>query len=123
MLRYAYNADIEKIYRQILIHISRTKYQRIIFREGPTADFVDFELLTITVGISCDHHLTSRNLLALAQENEARYQELANVIPKSMYVDDLLAGAHHMKSPHAILTNVASLLNSATHRISFKKID
>ncbi|XP_075153611.1 uncharacterized protein LOC142227135 [Haematobia irritans] len=50
LFKYVYNADITKMYRQILVDSSQTQYQRILFRKSPMDPIEDFELQTVTFG-------------------------------------------------------------------------
>lgn len=49
MFIYALAADIIKMYRQILIHPSQTRYQQILWRENPAIDVKTYELCTVMV--------------------------------------------------------------------------
>ncbi|XP_039303404.1 uncharacterized protein LOC120357308 [Solenopsis invicta] len=42
--------DISKMYRQIFVHEDQTALQSILWREDPTTDIEEYELLTITYG-------------------------------------------------------------------------
>ncbi|CAH2227630.1 jg280, partial [Pararge aegeria aegeria] len=48
--RYAYTADIEKMYRQVLISEDHQKYQKIVWRDSVTKPIQDYQLTTITYG-------------------------------------------------------------------------
>ncbi|XP_041452005.1 uncharacterized protein LOC121405395 [Drosophila obscura] len=67
VFRYVFNADINKMYRQILVAPQHTPYQRIIFR-NPNGDVCDYELDTVTFGVNCAPFLAIRVLRQLAHE-------------------------------------------------------
>lgn len=48
--RYVIVADIIKMYRQILIHPTQTRFQRILWRDNPTSRVNMYDLGTITYG-------------------------------------------------------------------------
>lgn len=48
--RYAFTADIHKMYRQILVDSNDCKYQTILWRDTPTQPIKAFKLKTITYG-------------------------------------------------------------------------
>nr|XP_041630604.1 uncharacterized protein LOC121502051 [Drosophila kikkawai] len=49
--KFVFNADITKMYRQILLNQEHTPFQRILFRNGQ-GDISDFELQTVTFGVN-----------------------------------------------------------------------
>lgn len=48
--RYVICADIRKMYRQIFVHKDHTPLQTILWREHPSMQVQQFELLTVTYG-------------------------------------------------------------------------
>lgn len=48
--RIVYRADIEKIYRQILVAHEDRDFQRILWRENPTQKIKEYRLKTVTYG-------------------------------------------------------------------------
>ena len=63
LLKYVFNADIEKKYRQMLIHSDQTRFQRILYRENPEVDVMDYELNMVTFGVNCAPNLAIRILI------------------------------------------------------------
>ncbi|XP_061397157.1 uncharacterized protein LOC133332799 [Musca vetustissima] len=92
--KYVFNADITKMYRQILLDPTQTKFQRILFRQSPDDPIEDYELLTVTFGVNCAPYLALRTLLKLAEDIKDVYPRAANIILNNLYVDDVLAGGH-----------------------------
>ncbi|CAG7632968.1 unnamed protein product [Allacma fusca] len=96
--------DIEKMYRQVLVHPEDTPYQRILWRENPEEPYRDYELLTVTYGTSCAPYLATRTLNQLAEEEKNRHPIASEVLRKDFYVDDCVSGtssipaALHLKS-------------------------
>ena len=58
-----FNADIEKMYRQILVDPAQCSFQRILFRDSPSSFVRDYELKTVTFGVNCPPYLVIRTLL------------------------------------------------------------
>ncbi|XP_060665680.1 uncharacterized protein LOC132797951 [Drosophila nasuta] len=110
--RYVFNADITKMYRQILMDSKHTPFQRILFR---TSDGVirDFELSTVTFGVNCAPFLALRVLQQLADDIRLEYPLASRVISKNMYVDDVLAGTHTREEAIRTITEVCAALDSA----------
>ncbi|KAM7356671.1 uncharacterized protein ACRADG_002324 [Cochliomyia hominivorax] len=92
--KFVINADIQKMYRQILVHPDHTPFQRILFRSDPHTPITDYELNTVTFGVNCAPYLAIRTLLKLADDVEAIYPLASSILRNSMYVDDVLAGFH-----------------------------
>ncbi|XP_065356196.1 uncharacterized protein LOC135950589 [Calliphora vicina] len=113
LFRFVFNADIEKMYRQIRVHPSHTLYQRIIFRKTPNVEPQDFELKTVTFGVNCAPYLAIRTLLELAKICESQYPEVSNILRNYMYVDDVLAGSHELSHAISARDNLNRVLNSA----------
>ncbi|XP_011699835.1 PREDICTED: uncharacterized protein LOC105457083 [Wasmannia auropunctata] len=67
--RFVLAADIIKMYRQIQIHPSQTRYQRILWRDDPTSDIRTYELTTVTYGTSSASYLATRCLKWLAEQH------------------------------------------------------
>ncbi|XP_062121532.1 uncharacterized protein LOC133835556 [Drosophila sulfurigaster albostrigata] len=84
--RYVFNADITKMYRQILMDSKHTPFQRILFRTSD-GEIRDFELNTVTFGV--------------------------NFISNNMYVDDVLAGIHTREEANRTIAEVCAALDSA----------
>ncbi|XP_070142318.1 uncharacterized protein [Drosophila kikkawai] len=91
--KFVFNADITKMYRQILLNQEHTPFQRILFRNGQ-GDISDFELQTVTFGVNCAPFLALRTLQQLSDDVNAQYPRASHIILNYMYVDDVLAGAH-----------------------------
>ncbi|XP_049315855.1 uncharacterized protein LOC125779258 [Bactrocera dorsalis] len=113
MFQIVFNADIQKMYRQILVESRHTPFQRILFRKSSNDPIEDFELQTVTFGINCAPFLAIRTLLKLADDVQGTHPLAAEILRNGMYVDDVLAGAHDV--PTAILARdeLTSSLKSA----------
>ena len=66
--RYVYCADIEKMYRQILINERDVDCQRILWRESPSDALQEYQLLTVTYGTASAPFLALRVLQQLADD-------------------------------------------------------
>lgn len=111
--KYVFNADIEKMYRQILINPNQTPFQRIIYRNSPQDDLSDFELTTVTFGVNCAPYLAIRTLLELARQCEDEYPVASNIIRNYMYVDDVLFGSHDINDVIKSRNQIIDVLRSA----------
>lgn len=64
--QYVVTADIEKMYRQVRVEQSQTRYQRILWRTNPEEEIRAFELKTVTYGTASASFLSIRALQELA---------------------------------------------------------
>ncbi|XP_075162761.1 uncharacterized protein LOC142235393 [Haematobia irritans] len=111
--RYVFNGDIEKMYRQILLHDEFTRFQRIVFRRDPNMDIQDFELKTVTFGVNCAPFLAIRSLLQLASDVECELPFASKILRHMMYADDALAGAHELEVAIEARNQLIAALSSA----------
>ncbi|XP_059226988.1 uncharacterized protein LOC131998556 [Stomoxys calcitrans] len=111
--KYVFNADVTKMYRQILLDPSQTQFQRILFRKSPKDPVEDFELLTVTFGVNCAPFLAIRTLLQLAEDVTDTYPLASKIIRENLYVDDVLAGAHTIDGAITSRKELIAALNSA----------
>ncbi|XP_051864261.1 uncharacterized protein LOC127566283 [Drosophila albomicans] len=110
--RYVFNADITKMYRQILMDSKHTPFQRILFRTSD-GEIRDFELNTVTFGVNCAPFLALRVLQQLADDIRLEYPLASRVISNNMYVDDVLAGTHTREEAIRTIAELCAALDSA----------
>ncbi|CAK9809183.1 hypothetical protein ANTQUA_LOCUS5922, partial [Anthophora quadrimaculata] len=108
--RYALTADIEKMYRQVLMHADDAAYQRILFRKNPDENIKEFTLNTVTYGTSCAPFLAIRTLHQLASDERIQHPVAASVLMKDFYVDDLLTGADTLQEAAFLRDDLITLL-------------
>ena len=113
LFKYVFNADVTKMYRQILVDPKQTQYQRILFRKEPNDPIEDYELLTVTFGVNCAPFLAIRTLLQLADDVRDSYPLASSIIQQNLYVDDVLAGGYTIKDTLKSRDQLISALNSA----------
>ncbi|XP_075159825.1 uncharacterized protein LOC142232979 [Haematobia irritans] len=113
LYRYVFCGDIEKMYRQILVHPNDVQYQRILFRPSPGQQIKDYTLNTVTFGINCAPYLAIRTLIQLARDSQVTYPLASKAILNETYVDDILSGAHDTSTAKEALSQLISMLNSA----------
>ncbi|XP_070068143.1 uncharacterized protein [Drosophila takahashii] len=110
--KYVFNADITKMYRQILVHPDHTRFQRILCRDKE-GKLCDYELNTVTFGVNCAPILAIRVLQQLSQDVRDQYPLASDIISNFMYVDDVLAGAHTQQSAVSAIKELSGALESA----------
>ncbi|KAL7299074.1 hypothetical protein TKK_0008164 [Trichogramma kaykai] len=91
--KYAFTADIVKMFRQFDVQELNLRYQHILWRADPSQPMQDFCLTTVTYGTAAAPFLAIRTMLQLAHEGETKSPEAAQIIEQQTYVDDAFAGA------------------------------
>ncbi|XP_011870295.1 PREDICTED: uncharacterized protein LOC105563346, partial [Vollenhovia emeryi] len=86
-------ADIEKMYRQILIHPDDRDWQRILWRPTPDEAVQEYRLNTVTYGLACAPFLAIRTLRQLAEDEGPQFPLGAVALRRDTYVDDIVTGA------------------------------
>ena len=94
MHKFVMTADIEKMYRQILIHQEHINYQKIQLRDLTEKELLHFQLNTVTYGTTLAPFQATRCLQELANISEAKHPQASQVIAQDFYVDDLITGSH-----------------------------
>ncbi|KAL0860002.1 hypothetical protein ABMA27_010317 [Loxostege sticticalis] len=104
-------ADIEKMYRQILIQPDQRNLQLILWRENPDEDIGVYRLNTVTYGTASAPFLSIRCLKQIALEHPDSV--ISQVINDDFYVDDLITGHDNKQTLIQICESVSKALQSA----------
>ena len=89
----ALNADIAKMYREVLLHTPDKDLHRFVWRASPTDPLLDYRMCRVTFGVSASPYLAVKTLQQTAKDHGEDYPEVTNHIFHSFYVDDFLGGA------------------------------
>lgn len=108
--RYVVAGDIAKMYRQIKILPEERNLQRILWRDNPDKPLDIFQLNTVTYGTTAASFLSVRCLHQLAQDNKIKYPQLAEIIERDFYIDDMLTGANSKEETAQIAKGVSNIL-------------
>ncbi|CAK1578751.1 unnamed protein product [Parnassius mnemosyne] len=109
--KYVLTADVEKMYRQIVIHPDDRYLQQIVWRDNPSEQLQAYQLNTVTYGTSSAPFLATRCLQQLGLE--CTDDKVAQVIIHDFYVDDLLTGGDDINEVTDLRRKVTSTLASA----------
>ncbi|XP_054745963.1 uncharacterized protein LOC129250358 [Anastrepha obliqua] len=116
--KYAFTADITKMYRQILMHEEDKNFQLVVWRRHPSEPLQIFRLNTVTYGTAPAPFLATRCLQMLSDANTHMYPLGSKAITRDFYVDDLLTGSDNFESLDLIRSEVVKILNSAGFNLS-----
>ncbi|XP_059217730.1 uncharacterized protein LOC131997951 [Stomoxys calcitrans] len=111
--KYVFNGDIEKMYRQIHVHMEDRPFQKILFRNSQTEGVQDFCLNTVTFGVNCAPYLAIRTLLQLSDDGKSTHPTAASILQSQIYVDDILSGGHTLIEARSYILELIDLLQSA----------
>ncbi|KAJ0174403.1 hypothetical protein K1T71_009511 [Dendrolimus kikuchii] len=113
--KYVISADIEKMFRQILIRERDQDLQRIIWRTSAHEPLSEYKLTTITYGTKAAPYLAMRTLKQLALDNEEaqRYPMATKALKNSFYMDDLLEGGDSLEQTRTLQYELIQILKEA----------
>ncbi|XP_053690905.1 uncharacterized protein LOC128739442 [Sabethes cyaneus] len=106
-------ADIEKMYRQIMVHQDDRQFQQTLWRNDASEPLKAFQLNIITYGTSCAPFLATRVLNQLADDDGKEYPLASQAVKRDFYVDDLLTGANSIEDTKEIARQLIELLDGA----------
>ena len=110
--RFVFSADIEKMFRQILVHPQDRLLQNILWR-GPKSDTtVRYQLDTVTYGTGPAPYLAMRVVRELANLTKETSPLAYPVLTENTYVDDVMFGADTREELLQIKSQVVSTLSS-----------
>ena len=89
----ALNADISKMYREVMLAEQDRDLHRFVWRRHPSDSIKDYRMKRVTFGVSASPFLAIRTLHKVADDHGEGYPEAARHIRQSFYVDDFLGGA------------------------------
>ncbi|KMQ92412.1 hypothetical protein RF55_7602 [Lasius niger] len=105
--RYALVADIEKMYRLVLVHPNDRDLQRILWRNNVNKNIQEFQLNTVTYGLACAPYLAIRTLRQLANDEGKSHPLAASALLYDIYVDDILTGAPTLSETKEVRAQLA----------------
>ncbi|XP_044597582.1 uncharacterized protein LOC123274157 [Cotesia glomerata] len=106
--RLIFTTDVEKMFRQILIHPDDRKFQRILWIDN-NSQSQEFELTTVTYGTTSAPYLSGRTLRQLLLDEGHDFPLAAEPIERGSYVDDITGGADDLDSLNAIAKQVEEM--------------
>lgn len=111
--KVAFTADVEKMFRQILIDKRHRQFQQILWRERPEDDLQIFELKTVTYGLASSPFLSVR---VCGMDNcevvpdSSRASAARECVLSSFYVDDLLESVDTPEEAVILANDVKNIL-------------
>ncbi|XP_036140324.1 uncharacterized protein LOC118644157 [Monomorium pharaonis] len=109
--KFVCTADIAKMYRQILVDQRDVDYQRVIWK-GEQNEPVEYQLLTVTYGMTCAPFLALRVLQKLIDDDGQRFPLAIPILRGQIYVDDVLFGGDDIEFVRQSRDHLVGLLRS-----------
>lgn len=109
--RFVYTADVEKMYRRIVVHPDDRPLQQILWRKDPSDPLRTYQLNSVTYGTASAPFLAVRCLKQLSLE--CTDPRLAELIAHDFYMDDFLSGSDTEQEAADTILGVSELLKSA----------
>ncbi|XP_029159528.1 uncharacterized protein LOC114931578 [Nylanderia fulva] len=107
--RYVFVTDVEKMYRQILVHPEDCRLQTILWRHNKTDEIQEYELRTVTYGMACAPFLAIRTLRQLCADEGTQFPLGAAALRRDCYVDDVVTGADDLDDAINLQTELRHL--------------
>ena len=108
----AITGDIEKMYRQILVHPENQNLIRILW-ESDTQVPIEYKMNTLTYGTASAPYLATRCLVELGRQNANDYPVAAHCLQEDFYVDDCLSGASTVEEALRLRRQLTDIIGSA----------
>jgi len=92
--RVVFTADICKMYRQIFVDTKYRQFQHILWRDSSQEKLREYELNTVTYGVSTAPFLALRVLQEIATVYAQQYPRIQAALLTQTYMDDICTGAN-----------------------------
>jgi hypothetical protein len=110
--RYVIKADIEKMYRQVLVEPDHRKFLKILWRSDPSQPIKTYELSTVTFGLAPSAWLAIRSLVQAALDYADQFPRAAAVIQDSFYIDDLMFSVDELDDGRELIRQIRLILSA-----------
>lgn len=111
MKRVSFVADIQKMYREILVTEDDANFQRILWRKDKDESLHEYRILRVTFGTASAPYLAVRTLMQVANDESKDFPaKVAQTIREDFYVDDLMSGSDTVEEAIELSNNISQLL-------------
>lgn len=105
-----FTCDIRQMYRNVRLHDDDCRYQTIFWRESPDQPLQEYELTTVTYGVSSSAFQAIRVLHELANINQATHPDASRVLREDTFVDDIVSGSQTLDGAKELQQQVVDVL-------------
>ncbi|XP_058791019.1 uncharacterized protein LOC131664145 [Phymastichus coffea] len=110
--RYVFCADVQKMFRQILMDKRDCHLQRIVWSPSSDLPAKHFVLRTVTYGTACAPYLALRTLQQLGENEGHRFPLARELLKRDLYMDDFLSGSHDLETARSLRDQLIGLLRA-----------
>ncbi|XP_058808559.1 uncharacterized protein LOC131674079 [Phymastichus coffea] len=108
--RYVFCADVQKMFRQVLIDDRDIHLQRIVWSPTAGLPLQHYALRTVTYGTACAPYLALRTMKQLSDDEGEKFPLAREVLQQDLYMDDFLSGGHDLDTTENIRDQLIGLL-------------
>lgn len=108
--RYAFTADVQKMYRMIEINPSQRRFLQILWKNSFDSPVETYQLKTVTYGTSNAPYLATRALKQLVLDENNHLPLASSVVLNDMYVDDVLSGESTLEGTKLLQSQLVELM-------------
>lgn len=108
--RFAYSADVVKMFRQIQVNPDDWNLKRILWAENNSLK--EFVLTTVTYGKKSATFLAIRVLHQLAEDEKHRFFDVKDFIKQNTYVDDIYDGSTTINEAKSRINQITNLFKA-----------
>jgi len=106
-----FTADVEKMYRQILVADEDQSYQQIVWRYNTNDQIRTYKLKTVTYGLASSSFLATRCIKEIALKY-THDTNIARILLEDIYMDDILSGSDNVTSAISTCKEIVAVLHS-----------
>ena len=109
--------DIEKMYRNISLVKQDRIFQHIFWRATPHGSLQEYELNTVTYGLTDSPFKALRCIRQLCIDNHKKYPLAVHALKYHSYVDDVISGHNDISSATQLKQELIDILASASFKV------
>jgi hypothetical protein len=106
-----FTADVEKMYRQILVSEEDQNYQQILWRYNNNEEINTYKLKTVTYGLASASYLATRCIKQIALDYTGN-PTVSRILQEDIYMDDLLSGSSTVHNAIEICKEISDILHA-----------
>ncbi|XP_055313219.1 uncharacterized protein LOC129574779 [Sitodiplosis mosellana] len=114
---FVINADIARMYRQIIMNDEDSEYQRVVWRENENEPIRDFKLITVTFGTTPAPYLAIKTIHRLADDEAENFPLAAPAAKRDFYVDDFFSGSETRERAIKLRVEITEMMSKGGFQI------
>lgn len=118
MKHVCFMADVQQMYRQILVTEKDADFQRIVWRANEAEDLQEYRLLRVTFGTAPAPYLAVRTLHQVADDEGSNKPQAVRAIKTNCFMDDWLDGADTVDEAMSLAKDVTDILKKGGFQLT-----